>query len=156
LQVQHYDPRGNAQYRRGWGTFKIKRGLTLCYNCRIPGHLAKECPGAGLICLFCKIFGHEVEDFPRMIAKVEWMNIRQENYEEIQETKGMLESHKEKELEKFQTTVLQLKETMDVHKDVNLAEILKVKQCISERIEDFDIDYVLDEETQVNIMTEET
>jgi hypothetical protein len=39
---------------------------------------------------------------------------------------------------------------MNVHKDVNLPEILKVKQCISARIEDFDIDCVLDEETQVN------
>jgi hypothetical protein len=68
----------------------------LCYNCRRPGHLAKECPGAGPICHCCKIVGHEVEDCPRMIAKVERMNIRQENYKESQETKGMLESHKEK------------------------------------------------------------
>jgi hypothetical protein len=45
---------------------------------------------------------------------------------------------------------------MDVHKDVNLPEILKSKQHISERIKDFDIDCVLDEETQVNIMIEET
>jgi hypothetical protein len=44
-----------------------------------------------------------------MIAKVERMNIRQENYEESQETKGMLESHKEKESGKVQTTLLQLK-----------------------------------------------
>jgi hypothetical protein len=36
---------------------------------------------------------------------------------------------------------------MDVHKDISLPEILKVKQRISARIEDFDIDYVLDEET---------
>ena len=46
---------------------------------------------------------------------------------------------------------------MDVHKDVNLPEILKEKQCISVRIKDFDIErIVLDEETQVNIMTKET
>jgi hypothetical protein len=80
-----------------------------------------------------------------MIAKVERMNMRQENYEGSQETKGMLENHKEKESEKVQTTLLQLKETMDVHKYVSLLEILKVKQRISERIEDFDIDCVLDE-----------
>jgi hypothetical protein len=49
-----------------------------------------------------------------------------------------------------------MKETMDVHKDVSLREILKVKQRISTRIKDFDIDCVLDEETQVNIMTEDT
>jgi hypothetical protein len=45
---------------------------------------------------------------------------------------------------------------MNVHKDVSLPEILKVKQHISTRIEDFDIDCVLDEETQVNIMTKDT
>jgi hypothetical protein len=50
----------------------------------------------------------------------------------------------------------QLKETMNDHKDVSLPEILKVKQCISERIGDFDIDYVLDEKTQVNFMIEDT
>jgi hypothetical protein len=49
-----------------------------------------------------------------------------------------------------------LKEIMDVHKDVSLPEILQEKQRISARIEDFDIDCVLDEETQVNIMTKET
>jgi hypothetical protein len=46
---------------------------------------------------------------------------------------------------------------MDVHKYVILLESLEAKQCISARIEDFDIDcIVLDEETQVNIMIEET
>jgi hypothetical protein len=50
----------------------------------------------------------------------------------------------------------QLKEMMNDHKDVSLPEILKEKQRINERIGDFDIDYVLDEETQVNIMTKDT
>jgi hypothetical protein len=45
---------------------------------------------------------------------------------------------------------------MNDHKEVNLLNILKVKQCISTRIGYFDIDCVLDEETQVNIMTEHT
>jgi hypothetical protein len=27
-QAHHYDP--SAQYRKGWGSFKEKRGLTLC------------------------------------------------------------------------------------------------------------------------------
>jgi hypothetical protein len=57
------------------------------------GHLAKEFPGIGHICLCCKAIGHEVEDCPRMIAKVEKMNIRQENYKEGQETKDMLKNH---------------------------------------------------------------
>ena len=67
LQVQHCDP--SVKYIRG--TFRRKRGLTLCYNCRRTRHIAKECPGAGLISLCCKIVGHEVDDCPKMIAKVE-------------------------------------------------------------------------------------
>jgi Fe-S-cluster containining protein len=94
----------------------------LCYNCRIPGHLAKECPGTCPICLCCKDIGHEVEDFPRMIAKVEKMNMRQENYKEGQDTKDMLKNHKEKESE---TMLIQLKEVMDDHRDISLPEILK-------------------------------
>jgi hypothetical protein len=89
---------------RGWGSFKRKRELTLCYNCRRLGHLAKACPGIGPICLCCKDVGHEVLDCPRMIAKVEKMNLRQENYEEGQETKDMLENQKESE-----TILLQMK-----------------------------------------------
>jgi hypothetical protein len=50
--------------------------------------------------------------------------------------------------------LVQLKEVMDDHKDVSLSEILKEKQCINTRIRDFDIDFVLDEETHMNIMTE--
>jgi hypothetical protein len=42
------------------------------------------------------------------------------------------------------------------HRDISLLEILKEKQCIETRIGDFDIDCVLDEETQVNIMPEST
>jgi hypothetical protein len=66
----------------------------------------------------------------------------------------MLENQKEKESKKAQTMFVQLKEAMDDHKDVSLSEILKEKQCIVTRIEDFDIDYVLDEEIHVNIMPE--
>jgi hypothetical protein len=68
----------------------------------------------------------------------------------------MFESHKNKRLEEVQTMLLQLEKMMDVHKYVSLPESLKEKQRISERIQDFNIDCVLDEETQVNIMTEET
>jgi hypothetical protein len=93
---------------------------------------------------------HEVLDFPRMIAKVENMNMRQENHEKRQETKTMIEPQKESE-----TTLLQMKETLNDHKDTILSEILK-EECIEARIGDFDIDCVLDEETQVNIMIERT
>jgi hypothetical protein len=147
VQVHHRDP--SVQYRKGWGSFKRKRGLKLCYNCKRPGHLAKECLGIGPLFLYCKVIGHEVEDFPRMIAKVEKMNMRQEYYKEGQETKDMLNNHTEKESE---TMLMQLKEEMDDHKDISLPEILKEKQCIVKRIEDFDIDCVLYEETHVNIM----
>jgi hypothetical protein len=49
-----------------------------------------------------------------------------------------------------------MKETMNDHRDINLSEIFKEKECIETRIGDFDIDSVLDEETHVNIMTERT
>jgi uncharacterized transporter YbjL len=83
-----------------------------------------------------------------MISKVENMNKRQENYKEGQETKDMLKSHKEKS----HTMLIRLKQEMDDHRDISLPEILKEKQCIVTRIEDFNIYCVLDEETHVNIM----
>jgi hypothetical protein len=143
LQVHHCDP--SVQYRKGWGSFKRKRGLTLCYSCRRLGHLAKEFHGTGSIFLCCKVVGHEVLDCPRMIEK---MNMRQENHEEGQDTKDMLEHQKE-----LETILLQMKETLSDHRDIDLPEILKEKECIEIRIGDFDIDCVLDEETQMNIMT---
>jgi hypothetical protein len=122
LQVSYCDP--SAQYKKGWGSFKRKRGLTLCYSCRRPGHLAKEFPGRGPSCLCCKAMDHEVLDFPRMIAKVEKMNMRQENHEIGQETKDMIEPQKESE-----TVLLQMKETLNDHRDINLSEILKEKSA---------------------------
>ena len=65
----------------------------------------------------------------------------------------MLESSNDKRLEEVQSALVQLKEMKDFHKYVNLPKILKVKHYISTIIEDFNIDHVLDEETQVNIMT---
>jgi hypothetical protein len=43
--------------------------------------------------------------------------------------------------------LLQLKETLNDHRDISLSEILKENKCIETRIGDFDIDCVLDEET---------
>jgi hypothetical protein len=49
-----------------------------------------------------------------------------------------------------------MKETLNDHRDINLSNILKENERMETRIGDFDIDCVLDEETQVNIMTERT
>jgi hypothetical protein len=52
--------------------------------------------------------------------------------------------------------LMQMKDTLNAHKDISLSEILKEKECIETRTGDFNIDCVLDIETQVNIMTEGT
>jgi hypothetical protein len=70
------------------------------------------------------------------------MNMEQANHEKGQETKIMTESQ-----EASETILLKMKETLNDHRDTNLSEILKDKECIEARIEDFDIDCVLDEET---------
>jgi hypothetical protein len=49
-----------------------------------------------------------------------------------------------------------MKETLNDQKNINLSKVLKEKEYIKTRIGDFDIDYVLDEETQVTIMTKRT
>ena len=49
-----------------------------------------------------------------------------------------------------------MKETLNEHRHVRLSEIFKEKECIEVRIGDFDIDCVINEETQMNIMTERT
>ena len=48
-----------------------------------------------------------------------------------------------------------MKDTLNDHQHVKLSEIFKEKEQIEERIGEFDIDYTLDEETQVNIMPKE-
>jgi hypothetical protein len=94
---------------------------------------------------------HEVLDCPRMIAKLDRMNMEQTIPEKGQETKTMVEPQT-----KLEIVLLQMKETPNDHRDINLSEIFKEKEWIEARIGDFDIDYVLDEETKVNIMTERT
>jgi hypothetical protein len=92
---------------------------------------------------------HEVLDFPRMIVKLEIMNIRQENPKADPENKAITEPQKESE-----KVLLQMKETLNDHRHVRLSKIFKDKECLEARIGDFDIDCVLYEETHVNIMIE--
>ena len=49
-----------------------------------------------------------------------------------------------------------MKEILNARQHIILSDIFKEKECIEEIIGDFDIDCVLDEETQMNIMTERT
>jgi hypothetical protein len=85
---------------------------------------------------------HKVLDFPRMIDKIERMNMEQVEPAKGQETETMVEPKKESK-----TVLLQMKETLNDHRDTNLSEILKEKEKREVRIGDFDIDCILDEET---------
>jgi hypothetical protein len=80
---------------------------------------------------------HEVLDCPRMITRIEKLNM-----EQGQETKIIEEPQKESKI-----MLLKMKENLDEHKDVSLSEIFKEKEKIEVRIEDFDIEYALDDET---------
>jgi hypothetical protein len=87
---------------------------------------------------------HEVLDFPRMIAKLERINLNEEYHKaDLEKAETQQESEK---------VLIQMKETMKEHKHVRLPEIFKEKEKVEARIGDFDIDCILDEETQVNIM----
>jgi hypothetical protein len=94
---------------------------------------------------------HEVLDCPRMIARLEKMNMEQAKSKGDQETKIIEEPQKETEI-----MLLKIKETLDDHKDVSLLEIFKEKEKIKVRIGDFNIECALDEGTPMNIMTEST
>jgi hypothetical protein len=72
--------------------------------------LAKECLGRISSCLCCKDMDHEVLDCPRMIDKVERMNMNQENSKADLENEIMTEP--QKELEKV---LLQMQGTMNDH-----------------------------------------
>jgi hypothetical protein len=72
---------------------------------------------------------HEVLDCPRMIAKIEEMNMRQENPKVDPKTKILIESQKESE-----KVLLHMKETLSDHRHVRLSEIFKEKECLEARI----------------------
>jgi hypothetical protein len=63
----------------------------------------------------------------------------------------MTKSHEESE-----KVLLQIRESLNDHRHVRLSGIFNENECLEEIIGDFNIDCVLDEETQVNIMTERT
>jgi hypothetical protein len=62
---------------------------------------------------------HEVLDCPRMIARLEEMNLNQENPKEDPE-----KAEPKKELDKV---LIQMKETLNDHRHVRLSEIFKEK-----------------------------
>jgi hypothetical protein len=63
---------------------------------------------------------HEVLDFPRMIAKLEEMNLNKEN---PKEDPKMVESQEESK-----KVLLQINKTLNDHRHVRLSEIFKEKE----------------------------
>jgi hypothetical protein len=82
-----------------------------------------------------------------MIAKLERINLNQEDHK--------VDPEKEETQQESETVLIQMKETLNEHKDVRIRDLQR-KGASEARIGDFDIDCVLDEETQANIMTERT
>ena len=76
------------------------------------------------------------------------MNLNEENPKEDPE---IVEPRKESE-----KVLLQMKDTLNDHQHIRLSDIFKEKECIEARIGDFNIESILDEETQVSIMPERT
>jgi hypothetical protein len=58
---------------------------------------------------------YKVLDFPRMVVKVERMNMRQEDHKKYQATEIMAEPQKESE-----KALLQMKETLNDHRHIIL------------------------------------
>jgi hypothetical protein len=54
LQVNYYDP--SKQYRKGWESFKRKRGLTLCYSCKNWDIFLRNALGEDLVVFVAKIW----------------------------------------------------------------------------------------------------
>jgi hypothetical protein len=85
---------------------------------------------------------------PRMISKIEGMNLNEENPKaDLEITEPQRESEK---------ILLQMKDTLNDHRHVRLSEVFNEKECIEVRIGDFNVDCVMDEETQLNVRTERT
>ena len=124
--------------------YQRKRGLTLCYNCRQLGHIAKYCYEVGPPCLCCKKLGHVVENCPRIIARVEEKKRQEEIAKGNIGLKLVLWDHRDTKLRALQA----LLRAEDVQQQVSLSDSLRQKQCISARMNDFDIDCIIrDEET---------
>jgi hypothetical protein len=95
---------------KGWGSFKIKRGLTLCYSCIRMRHLDKECLDRRPSCLCCKAMDHEVLDCPKMNVNLDRMNMGPEDPKKGQDTEIMEEPQK-----KSEDVFLQTKEALNDH-----------------------------------------
>lgn len=79
--------------------------------------------GVGPACLYCQLVGHQVEDFLKLVAKLEEQDIKKEIVTECLEHKKVLGDHRANRLEDFEA----LLDGRKVHMNVSSSESLKEK-----------------------------
>jgi hypothetical protein len=67
----NFNPRGGFIGRGRGGGMGRGRGQIICYNCTLPGHLARDLQNPCTTCSYCNSFEHVIEDCLTLLAKLQ-------------------------------------------------------------------------------------